>query len=148
MAWHLKVPRHYLNQCWLGSMLPHIVTKPQWVKLIPQWGCQAFLSPLTINLARTLPSYPGYEKHPHEEAPIMLILNTHIICQIMLKLCIQHVCHVVWNMSKGCDNTESIYKQNLSKLSSNTPNATSFHAISWTISENVMLLHKIIFEFL
>ena len=32
MAWCRQATSHYLNQCWLRSMLPYGVTRPQWVK--------------------------------------------------------------------------------------------------------------------
>ena len=32
MAWCRQAPSHYLNQCWLKSISPHGVTRPQWVK--------------------------------------------------------------------------------------------------------------------
>ena len=33
MAWCRQATSHYLNQCWLRSMIPHGVTRPQWVNL-------------------------------------------------------------------------------------------------------------------
>ena len=32
LAWCRKATSHYLSQCWLRSMLPNGVTRPQWVK--------------------------------------------------------------------------------------------------------------------
>ena len=32
MAWYRQAAGHYLNQCWLSSMRPYGVTKPQSVK--------------------------------------------------------------------------------------------------------------------
>ena len=32
MAWFRQATSHNLNQCWLSSMSPHGVTRPQWVK--------------------------------------------------------------------------------------------------------------------
>ena len=31
MAWCLQAPSHYLNQCWIRSMTPYGITRPQWV---------------------------------------------------------------------------------------------------------------------
>ena len=31
MAWCRQATSHYLDQCWLRSMTPHVVTRPQWV---------------------------------------------------------------------------------------------------------------------
>ena len=33
MAWCRQATSHYLSQCWLSSLLPYGVTRPQWVKL-------------------------------------------------------------------------------------------------------------------
>ena len=35
MAWCRQPPSHYLSQCWLRSLLPYVVTKPQWVNSSP-----------------------------------------------------------------------------------------------------------------
>ena len=32
MAWCCQATRHYLNQCWLSSLWPYDITRPQWVK--------------------------------------------------------------------------------------------------------------------
>ena len=32
MAWCRQAASHYLSQCWPGFLLPHGVTRPQWVK--------------------------------------------------------------------------------------------------------------------
>ena len=34
MAWCRQTTSHYMNQCWLRSLLPYGVTKPQWMNLI------------------------------------------------------------------------------------------------------------------
>ena len=34
MAWCSQATSQYLSQCWLRSMLPHKVIKPQWVNII------------------------------------------------------------------------------------------------------------------
>ena len=34
MAWCRPTSSHYLSQCWPRSLLPHGVTRPQWVKII------------------------------------------------------------------------------------------------------------------
>ena len=34
MAWCRQATSHYLSQCWLNSLLPHGVTRPQWVKTV------------------------------------------------------------------------------------------------------------------
>ena len=34
MAWCHQTTSHYLSQCWPRSMLPHGITRPQWVKEI------------------------------------------------------------------------------------------------------------------
>ena len=33
MAWCLQATSHYLNHCWLRSISPYGITRPQWVKL-------------------------------------------------------------------------------------------------------------------
>ena len=33
MAWCLMAPSHYLNQCWPSSLMPHGITKTQWVNV-------------------------------------------------------------------------------------------------------------------
>ena len=33
MAWCRQAPSHYLSQCWLRSLSPYGVTRPQWVNL-------------------------------------------------------------------------------------------------------------------
>ena len=40
MVWCRQATSHYLSQCWPRSLLPYVVTRPQWVKTIPhvrQW---------------------------------------------------------------------------------------------------------------
>ena len=34
MAWCRQATSHYLNQCWLSSLSPYGVTRPQWVNLM------------------------------------------------------------------------------------------------------------------
>ena len=34
MAWCRRATSHYLGQCWLRSLSPHGVTRPQWVKSV------------------------------------------------------------------------------------------------------------------
>ena len=36
MAWCRQATSHYLNQCWHSSMSSYGVTRPQWVKLVPE----------------------------------------------------------------------------------------------------------------
>ena len=59
MAWCRQATSHYLNQCWQSSVMPYVVTKPQWVNscivgicvTITQGCCrqtQAFIWPNTL----------------------------------------------------------------------------------------------------
>ena len=34
MAWCRQATSHYLRQCWLRSMSPYVITRPQWVNFI------------------------------------------------------------------------------------------------------------------
>ena len=34
MAWCRQAPSHYLNQCWLSSLLPYSFARPQWVNAV------------------------------------------------------------------------------------------------------------------
>ena len=43
MAWCRQATSHYLSQCWPRSMSPNGVTRPQWVKPLPQTGIELFL---------------------------------------------------------------------------------------------------------
>ena len=36
MAWCRQATSHYLSQCWLSSLSPYGVARPQWVKLVPK----------------------------------------------------------------------------------------------------------------
>ena len=44
MAWCRQATSHYLSQCWLSSLSPHGVVRPQWVKKnLPQTSSCFFL---------------------------------------------------------------------------------------------------------
>ena len=51
MAWCRQATSHYLSQCWLSSLSPYGVTRPQWVKThqIPKLKC--FSSRLAVVFA-------------------------------------------------------------------------------------------------
>ena len=34
MAWCRQATSHYLSQCWLRSMSPYCITRPQWIKML------------------------------------------------------------------------------------------------------------------
>ena len=49
MAWCSQERNHYLSRCWPRSLSPYGITKPQWVKIIPQAsqhfeGCTKWLT--------------------------------------------------------------------------------------------------------
>ena len=48
MAWCHQATKHYLSQCWLRSLLPYGVIRPQWVKLENQNHVRSDL-PLNFN---------------------------------------------------------------------------------------------------
>ena len=37
MAWCHQATSHYLSQCWLSSMSPYDVSRPQWIKQTNDW---------------------------------------------------------------------------------------------------------------
>ena len=39
MAWCHQATSHYLSQCWPRSLLPHGITRPQWVNSLAPWRC-------------------------------------------------------------------------------------------------------------
>ena len=45
MAWCCQATSHYLSQCWLRSMSPYGVTRPQWVKRTPTWYTHSICFP-------------------------------------------------------------------------------------------------------
>ena len=48
MAWCHQATSHYLSQCWLSSLSPYGVARPQWVKA---WWCLWFASSLVHVMA-------------------------------------------------------------------------------------------------
>ena len=49
MAWCSQTRSHYLSQCWLRSMLPYGIAKPQWIN-----GSLSLYHKLKISLPKTL----------------------------------------------------------------------------------------------
>ena len=46
MAWCRQATSHYLSQCWLRSMLPYGITRPQWVRLFSCFRLQKVVKDL------------------------------------------------------------------------------------------------------
>ena len=70
MAWCLKAPSHYLSHCWPRSMLPYVITRPQWVKT------SHTNTPMhTLNISY---QYTNAHTHTHQKTHIFLKVRTNL----------------------------------------------------------------------
>ena len=71
MAWCRQATSHYLSQCWLSSLSPYGVTRPQWVNVYyVLWYCAE-----------------------NNLAIIYRLYQIHIMCyQVIWDLCFYHIC--------------------------------------------------------
>ena len=81
MAWCCQATSHYLSQCWLRSLPPYGVTRPQWVKKISiwvrSWRCS---SPNASWFCCQLIAKPGNKTVPQPWPYPYLVSNTSILC--------------------------------------------------------------------
>ena len=71
MAWCHQATSHYLSQCWLSSLSPYAIVRPQWVKI--RSTSSRFLSCLH---AKCVCASGGSTKDPLNASILRLLMNT------------------------------------------------------------------------
>ena len=103
MAWCRQATSHYLSQCWLSSLSPYGITRPQWVK--KKWsGILQYLVNIrcwcVINHRHMgLPwaeNFPVISQNPYQETHNFPVGWEFIPAQICVK----------WSLKQKCDNFE------------------------------------------
>ena len=98
MAWCRQATSHYLSQCWLRSLSPYDVTRPQWVNLLApgssNFKCFVFKCISEINVDRShwqlVNIGSGNGLVPEGTKPLFeLMLTRYIVCYwIWVNTCI------------------------------------------------------------
>ena len=90
MAWCHQAPSQYLSQCWLRSMSPYGITRPQWVTEVHsiKWKMRIFqsVSPLLIFLMMIHQSKASAGQRPISQTPLWTHTSNWNFMEILFAL--------------------------------------------------------------
>ena len=116
MAWYHQATSHYLRQCWLRSLSPYGVIRPQWVKATYIFCWAAIEVPCSNNLYNIIWQYLGDQfmltKHSEQ---VLKTISPKTVCRKLLQSMylvwyIPRTLHFTWwNTSfETCGNCNSL----------------------------------------